>query len=828
MRRLCLYLCLLLAVVGRADTVNGSIEKIPVPADTTVDDNSHLNPAKALRWINGCMSNSYCLCSGYYAESEDIIEHPKAASAMDSAIEVTAMQPAFFKQTGESLLHGDVVLKQPGRELFADSIEFFREKGSGKILRAKLFGNVRLAEYGKLLISNKSSLDFVHGKYHVANGIYRLLADTTSGLANVWGIAKELVSEKSGKLRCKKATYSTCSPDRPFWHLWSNTLILDRDNHLGTATNVVFYIKKIPLFYTPYFSFSLDRKRKSGFLALTPTYSVSSGFNIDWPYYFNWAPNYDFMLIPELSTKRGLLTRGKFRYLTEQNSGYIQASYIHEDHAFIDFRNATTKNSKGHRGSIDLKNRSNFDDHWTASIDINYVTDDYFIQDFPAIHSVTDSDQLLNRADLIYVGEHWNFLGRLQLFQTLHPITHGGSQDQYRRLPQLNFSGNFPRCWHGIDYRVDSEMVNFSYGEDYHGSISNLVNGTRIYITQTIGLPINWIGGVITPRLELRGIGYGIHSNDDSPSIGGSAITKAHPIFSLNSSHIFDRKISIFGDGYRQTLEPRLFYLFSPHRNQDEIPIFDTYLPPFDFNQLFRNNRFLGGDKIGDANQITMALTSRFLNESGYEQFNASIGQIISFRKHRILIKQATSVPFNPDPLEHEYLSPLVGQVQYNTGNKIHSSLSIAWDPGHHRINSTTFNLQYKEDSGSILNLWYNYALKGDQWLQGETVNLSRIGTSFYWRVWRNWALMSNVTYNTSYNRAQNYFCGLEYNSCCWGMRLAYSRNFIGMGSDRQKNYDARYYIQILFKGFSDVTFGSINNVLSNQISGFKDNFSKR
>ena len=827
---------LLVATVSRANIIGGSIEKIPALADITAEDNNYLNPAKALRWVEGCLDeDDLCICNGYYAESENTIKHPKAASAMDSAIEVTATQPAFFKQTGESLLRGDVVLKQPGRGLFANSIEFFRDRDSGKILRATLFGNARLAEYGKLLISQKSSLDFVHGKYHVTNGIYRMRADTSSGLEDVWGTARELVSEKSGELRGKKATYSTCQPDRPFWHIRSNRLTLDRNKSRGTATNVVFYVKNIPMFYTPYFSFPLDRKRKSGFLAPTHAYSQNSGFNIDLPYYFNSAPNYDLIFTPELFTKRGLLTKGKFRYLTKQNSGHVQASYAPQDHVFRDFRNATTysadkqalrllKNSKDYRGSIDLKNRSIFGDHWTAGIDIKYVTDDYFIQDFPAVLCTTDRDQLLNQADLAYAGERWNFLGKLQLFQTLHTITQSGSQDQYRRLPQLNLSGDFPQFWRGVDYRVDSEVVNFSHAEDYYGSTSNLVNGSRFQITQAIGLPINRMGGAITPRVELRGVGYNIHDN-------GSTIIKAHPIFSLDNNHVFSRNINFFGNSYRQTLEPRLLYLFSPYRNQSEAPNFDTYLPTFDFNQLFRSNRFLGGDRVGDANQITLALTSRFLNESGFEQFNVSIGQIVSFRKHRVLIKrgrQAATGIFNPDPLENGYLSPLVEQIQYNASNKISGSLNIAWDPSYHRLNSSTFNLQYREDSGCILNLWYNYAFNGDQLSQGQAINLSRIGMSFYWKVWRNWSLVSSVTYNASYNRSQNYFGGLEYNSCCWGMRLAYGRNFIGIGSDKQKSYDTRCYIQIIFKGFSDVGFGSINNVLSSQISGFKDNFSKR
>ncbi len=796
------------------------------------------NYNEILGWIR--KRNDF-LCGGYYEEASDIIKYPQPLPVMDAPVEVISHSPAYFKQSGESLLHGGVILKQPGRELFADRIEFFRDHETGKIKHADLFGDVRFSEHGKLLISTKGKLDFSQKKYHATDGIYRLLADTSAGLVNVWGRAKEIYSEESGILRCKKATYSTCPPDVTPWYIWSNTLILDRNENRGVASNAIFYVRKVPVFYMPYFSFSLDRKRKSGFLTPAPTYSSKSGYSIDFPYYLNLASNYDFTLAPEIFAKRGLFTSGKFRYLTTHNQGHAQVSYIPRDRAFRNFRDTALfsydqralkalRDSKDFRGSLGLENRLTFNDHWLASLDVNYVTDDYFIQDFPGIHRVVDSDQLLNRLDVSYTDEHWYFLSRLQLFQTLHPITHGKTQEQYRRLPQLNFAGEFPNFYSGFDYHFDSEIVNFSHGKKGYYD-RTVVDGARLALAQTISKPLHWKGGAFIPRVELQGIGYGLYDRIHSGISGvPSSVARIYPIFSLDGNFAFSREIYFFGSHYKQTLEPRLFYLLVPHRDQNEVPIFDTYLPPFDFSQLFRSNRFLGVDRIGDANQLAVALTSRFLDEKGHECFSASIGQLLAFKKHSVFIEDHSSafIPFNPDPLGNEHLSPIVGRIQYNMGAQLNGSMDIAWDPSYHRINTANFNLQYKRDHGHVLNLWYNYVLQGDQLQHSESINLSRIGVSFYWQVWRNWSFMGNLNYNTSYGRAQSHFCGLEYNGCCWGMRIGYGRNFIGIGSNDQKNYDSRYYIQILFKGFSDVAFGSIHNLLAEQVRGFEDNFSKR
>lgn len=799
-------------------------------------DNSFLSATgvvKALGWVKNCGGEN--LCGGCYFESENFIKNPEPVGFADAPMNVTASKPAFFTEAGTSVIQGDVKLIQPGREITADHATFFRDNVTGRIQKSILIGHVNFKEPNQLIVSEQGNLDFFNKIYILHSGIYRLLADTPTGLYHVWGRAKHAISSVKGVLLLKKATYTTCQPDNPAWYLGGDEVDLNRNTGRGEVTHATLYLKKLPVFYMPYFNFPIDKRRQTGFLTPTPSYSKDSGFGFDIPYYLNLAPNYDLTLTPQIFTNRGVLMGGAFRYLTVTSTGSANINYIPYDSAFVRYRDSKSdsstsdyhslkalKESKNSRGLFNFQNNSRFSENWKSSININYATDDYFLQDFGNKGTIIDNDQLLNRADIAYTDYHWDFLGRLQVFQTLHPITSTGVQDQYKRLPQINFSGDFPSGWGGLDYRLDSELVNFMHRDDFYetNNLSTIVSGSRFNIMPSIGAPMHWLGGYITPRVQLQATGYNIHDQLDSKA--PNSFTRLHPLLSIDSGIVFRRDIKFFHKGYVQTLEPRLFYLLVPTISQDEIPKFDTYLPAFDFNQLFRANRFSGIDRVGDANQIALGVTTRFLDEDGQEKLNIGLGQIVSMHKHRIDLDNNVDAIFGVDPLRHETLSPIVGKLQYLIVPKVNITFNAAWDPSYHRFNTFDTNLQYLNSSDRVVNLWYRYVIKGDQDPALEKpIDFSRIGVSTGWKVWQRWNIIGGLSYNISYKRAQNYLYGLEYNSCCWAMRIVHSRNFVNVDINNYKTYDSRIYLQLLLKGFNNFDYGGLEGVLASQVSGY-------
>lgn len=778
---------------------------------------------RILGWERNPYSNT--LCEGCYADSANIVMQ-KPLSMKDAPMDVTANKIMFFTKDDTSLVKGNVTLTQPGRKITSDCVTFLRDKNTGKISSGVLIGHVVFREYGKLVYAEEGYLNFAGQIHSLNNGYYRFLVNTPSGLTNVWGQVKHVIRDAMGVLKMQKATYSACPPDATSWCLWSNNLILDRNIGRGEATSATFFIKKMPIFYVPYLNFSIDNRRKSGFLYPNVSYSKDSGYGMSLPYYFNLATNYDATLTPNFFIKRGILMHGLFRYLTSGNKGNINVDYIPYDESFVNFRGkalyslansdyeehaySVLHKSLSSRGSLKVQNNSYFNEHWSGILNINYVTDDYFLQDFGSEAIEINKDQLFNKAEISYANEYWRFSCNLQGFQTLHRI---GAivKDQYRRLPQLVLTGDFSDVPGRLSYKFNTEVVNFTK-RDYFSTSKSATGGGRFNIIPELSLPLNWISGYIVPKVQLQATAYGVHDREKASDPNN--ISRFLPLITINGGSVFSRAANFFRHSYTQTLEPRLFYLYVPIKNQDDIPCFDTVLPAFDFNQLFRANRFSGVDRIGDANQITVAITTRLLDDSGQEKINASFGQIFSVHRHQV--KMGDGI----DPLVNEDLSPLAGQLQYFINSRTKFVADVAWDPNYHRFNTTNISWQYNDNAEKVVNFWYNYALKGAIYSSQQKINpnLNRVGCSLGWRLWQHWNILSSIGYDISERRSQDYLYGLEYDSCCWAIRLVRDGTFVSS----KNSYEARTYLQFVLKGLgSRDVLGNLESVLPNKISNY-------
>jgi LPS-assembly protein len=817
----------------------------------------------------GWVPNDKYICGGYYQDPLAALIGQPLPPLDTTPVKIDSTGGGEFKANGTSVLTGNVTIDQPGRWVHADKVEFNRNATTGQISDATLTGHAVLREPGKVMVGDSGHVElqtkvahFFHALYHIAISAFNPGATTPENAAqelHAWGKVQEIDQQSSGIIRLRKATYTTCAPNTLCaWQLSARKVDLNRDVGRGYAYDAWLHVKGIPVFYTPYINFPIDDRRQTGFLFPTVGSSNKSGLTVSIPYYWNIAPNYDATITPNIYSKRGVQLGGLFRYLTPIDNGSINTSFLPHDRAFANFKKqAVTQypltaqapqlnrllESSDNRGFFNWKDNANFNPHWNSTINYNYVSDDYYYQDFGGIPTLVPN-QLPRQGTVNYSGDVWNFTGELFGYQTLHPINQSTITNPYFRLPELDLNGNFPDQPYGLNYQLNNQFVYFQRDRN-PGELTEPMKAGRLNLQPGVSLPLTSLGGYATPNLQLALTHYNI---GNQVSGYASEFDRKLPIFDIDSGLYFDRDASFGHSDYQQTLEPRLFYLYVPYRNQDNIPLFDSAIIPFSYDSLFTTNRFSGLDRIGDANQITFALTTRFLDaDSGAEKFRASIGEIYYFQNRRVSNCAPAGTPAsvalgtvcsNPNTVigaipPNEVTSPIAGQVSYQFNPSWSTTANIAWDPHIHQTVNGNWNFHYQPWPNHIINFNYNYIRFGDPISTNPPTtppdshknDLDQVGFSFAWPFKMNWSAIGGLNYNRSHNYPQTYFYGLEYDSCCWAVRLVAGRAFSALNQNGNPVFNNSIYLQWQFKGLGTVGTNDPASMLMGSIPGYQDNF---
>lgn len=845
----------LLAIVLLALCCVGMATKSIASAEQSPAELAHM-----LGWSPGPVSKN--LCAGYYEVSEFAPFPNEQVPLFQGPIEITAKQSELTLQQGLSSLTGGVVLRQPDRLLKADKARFKRDAKTGKISEIYLEGNVYWEEPGKLIVGNAAHLQLLNKTGTLDQAVYRLTLDERAQLIsprssasslrgtqiyslNAWGKAYFVEQKKAGLIELKQASYTTCTPLSDTWQVQAKKISLNREVGRGTARDVTLRVKDVPVFYTPYFNFPIDKRRQTGFLFPIMKNSSSSGFNLATPYYLNLAPNYDATITPGVFTKRDLKIDALFRYLTPTSHGEFNAAVLPHDAAFGDFRDTARdlypsafglsdlENASDTRQFFAWKNKTTFNDHWSSHVDYSYVSDDYYFQDFGNTPAVIGTNQLLRKADVNYAGENWVFRSELQSYETLHPVNQSETENQYSSLPRIQFNGNFPSQKYGLSYQLQNEYVYFSRSVGPSDSVTP-PSAQRAHLQPGMSLPLSSVAGYVTPQLQLAATQYRI--TDQAVGFPEN-ITSTIPIFNIDSGVYLDRQIAWRGRHYQQTLEPRVFYLYVPFHDQTEVPVFDSTLPPFNYDQLFRINRFNGSDRVGDANQVTLAVTTRFLDQkNGDEKFRASVGQIYYFRDRDVSLcdpfhcEDTSTTPGATSTTESS--SPIAGQLDYLISPRWSTIANLAWDPNIHRTINSNLAFQYHPAPNHLVNLGYSFIRFGDVLKQDPPLpadssknNLNQPNISFVWPLNEKWRTVGSYNYNLSHNHPQTYFYGIEYNSCCWAVRLVAARTFTSLNQNDDPVFDNAIYLQWQLKGLGNMAVNDPSGLLVSGISGYADRF---
>ena len=605
-----------------------------------------------------------------------------------------------------------------------------------------------------------------------------------TGLTTGHGAAARMDFEGEGRYRLTDATYSTCAPVAgrdPDWFVRTADLRLDYDAEEGTARDATLVFLGTPILYSPWLNFSLNNERKSGLLTPTAGSTSKSGIEFTQPFYWNIAPNMDATVAPRYMEKRGMLWNGEYRYLQSSYSGTINGQYLNEDKLENDIR----------RSSYSVKHRQNFGYGLYGSLDLNGVSDDTFFSDLGSGAGVVSRTNLLRQGTLSYSGGWWSANLLAQRYQTLQDPDLPPVTEPYRRLPQVTVTASRGDLPHGMTFGFKGEYVDFRSGN------STTTEGKRVVMYPQLSLPLQTDILSITPKLGLHSTRYDLDTRYDVNGVvigGPDTITRNVPLFSVDSGVVFERDFGWQGKSLIQTLEPRLYYLYVPNRNQDRIPVFDTSTTDYNFAQTFAENRYGGPDRIGDANQLTAMISSRLLDpETGAETMRASFGQRFYFTDQKVGLPATPTSP--AEVLRTDRYADLLGSFSGQILAKTYADANLQYSPQVRRMERFNVGGRYQPEAGKVLNAGYRYTRD-----QLQQPGLSQIDVSGQWPLAGGWHGVGRINYSVKESRMVETVAGLEYDGGCWIGRVVFQRL-----ATQERDSNTSFFVQLEFNGFAKV-----------------------
>ena len=573
------------------------------------------------------------------------------------------------------------------------------------------------------------------------------VVDDPDKITTASGKADKLEFEGRNHFRLTNATYSTCVADDPDWYAKVADLKLDYDKEVGEGSDATVIFKGVPIFHTPWIDFSLNSRRKSGLLAPTIGSSTRSGLEVSVPYYWDIAPNMDATITPREMSKRGLQLNGEFRYLNYDYRGLVRAEWLPND-----------KLTQTNRYGYSVVHTQDFGHGLTGSLNLNGVSDASYLSDLHTRIGSSSQVNLLRQGTLTYVGGWWSVGANVQRYQTLDNPLIPNVDKPYERVPQLTLKASRPDFVGGTAFNLVGEYVNFDH--------PTKDTGRRVTFYPQLSLPLQTSAWYLTPKIGLHSTRYDI--DRVIPGSGPNSISRNLPIFSIDSGVAFEREISWFGRSLAQTLEPRLFYLLVPQRNQDKIPQFDTGLMDFNFATIFSDNVYSGVDRIADANQLTAALTSRLIDpQTGVEYLRGMVGQRYHFAKQQVTLQGESSRPAGTS----DFLAALSGRVMPNT------FADVAWqyDPRASETERFAIGGRWQPDFAKVLNASYRYTRDHSD-IIGGTAGVRQMDVSGQWPLWGGWYGVGRFNYSFRESKIVETLGGLEYNGGCWVGRVVLQR----------------------------------------------------
>ncbi|MCC7487943.1 MAG: LPS-assembly protein LptD [Burkholderiales bacterium] len=683
----------------------------------------------------------------------------------------------------ETEAEGAAQLRRRGQAVFAD---WMRYEQPTEEVSAK--GNVRIEQGADVVEGTELSYNLATERGFMLAPDFTLhrAPQTPTGQKRAFetsdarGSAERMLFEGPGLYRARRASYTTCGPGDEDWYVRAGELAIDKTRDVGTARDASIVFMGTPIFYSPYLSFSLQQERKSGFL--TPHYGNTSkgGAEVTVPYYWNIAPNYDATISPRVISRRGVQVATEFRYLTPSFLGEANVQFLPDDRVA----------NGEERHAYFLRHTQNLPRGWTGRLNLNRVSDDTYFTDLSTRVAVTSQILLPNEGALWRSGNWagggtYGFSAFAQKWQTLQADPLAPVTPPYDRLPQLTLTALRPDLMNA-DFDLQAQYTGFDH--------VSLVTGGRLVAYPSLSVPLRTAYAWFTPKAGVNFTKYVIDPNKD----GFRDSTRTLPVVSADAGLVFERTGALGGVPIIQTLEPRLYYVYIPYKDQNGIPNFDTGQQDINFATIYSENQFAGWDRINDANQITLGVSTRFISsESGSERLRAGVAQRFYFSTQQVTLPGV--------PVRTSSSSDLLGAVSGLLAPHWFVDAGLQYSTDFSQVQRFNAGTRYQPAPGKVVNLSYR-----------ETVNsIRQTDVSGQWPIRPGWTALGRWNYSLLDSRSLETLAGLEYNGDCWVLRVVAHRF-----TTATQQETTTFFVQLELNGVSRIGSNPMET-LRRSIGGF-------
>ncbi len=602
------------------------------------------------------------------------------------------------------------------------------------------------------------------------------------------GAANEIEINTEEGLFLRDVSFTTCPFGEEDWSMKASEISIEKGTVWGQAKNTRFYIGDVPVFYLPYFAFPISNQRQTGLLFPKITSSSSTGADYEQPFYWNMAPNYDMTIAPRFMINRGVQLKTEFRYLTDSSYGQINVEYLPGD------RNVA---NEPNRYFYRYTHQGQLNDNWILGVDFNGMSDDNYIVDLGSEFYNRADTHLYRTLGVNYFSDYLDFSMHVRDFVVI-----GDHPDTYRALPEAKLNYHHPvGDW--FRFKVNSELAYFD------NTTSSLPKAMRWHLAPTLSLPLQSQWGEFTAEATVLNTYYR-QENVEGTNLD-EEVNRTLGQGRLFGALYFERDGFWLDDKATLTLEPKMQYLYTTFQDQTNIGFYDSAPLLTDVEGLFRGQEFTGLDRISDNNEITIGLTTRVIDEANREQFVLSLGQIFYLADNRVIAATKT-----------QDRSALAAEVDWRVNNRwfVHSDVQITTDTD--RVERSSVALEYRRDADSLVQLTHRYVRD----LSGETIE--QVGLSASWPINQNWHWVGRVYRDLELKRSIESYMGLQYESCCWAVRVVAQRHlsnrFDGSGLQSTNEYDSGISLQFIFKGIG--TSKSNRAMLEDGMFGYRQPYS--
>lgn len=655
--------------------------------------------------------------------------------------------------------------------------------------QAELQGNVKLHGPDLILRGDAATMDMINEQMSVSNARFRKPSN------GINGEAEQIHRPDPDTLIIKEGVFTTCEPDDRAWSFAASEIKLDQASGFGTATHTKFRILDTPVFYIPWFSFPIDDQRKTGFLYPTiGSSNTESGIFFSTPYYFNLGPQDDATLTPSYIHGRGLHTELEGRHLSSTTLSKLAVGFIEEDRHYAEQQRAILNSENSQRWGLSFEqeiNLSSLSPGWHGLLDYSAVSDNDYLDDLNQGLHIDNQNQLDRRAAMQLSQDNLRFSILVQQYKSLDD-TLLPEDETFQRLPEINLQ--FQQRFKALQLDWQSQYVYF-YRDDQQLAIDESSYGSRFRHQPTLSAPFYRSWGFLKPSVTLDHTDYLLQGYPPQDN----HISRTLPVYAMDAGLFFDRPSALLNSDLAQSLEPRIHYVYTPDKHQDDIPNFDTAIPDFHYQRLFNRYRFTGGDRIGDSNRLSLSMTSRWTDpETGTDRAVFSLGQIHYYEPRRVGLTGTT--PSNRSE------SLFASELQLRPFQGVDIAASGLWDSRENTTREGNSRVRFhSENYQSIVNLSHRY-------IRAE---LEQFDSSVIFPVTDVISIMARWRYDLQDNRSIGTLAGVEYSSCCWRVQLL-GQSYLTDESEIANSILFRFQL----KGIGG--FGADSSSMDQQIPGYE------